>query len=254
MRNEIANFKLKNKELLKLFIDLLPENSRETLKHADSVEFIRKGEDTLISFVKFEENNEFLIDGHLGGCSRSGDPATWTPGVWDFLIENLNVQSVIDIGCGFGHSTEYFSKKIPTVTGVEGSSAAVNSSLVKNLIDLHDYSESPYIPSIIFDLAWSCEFVEHVEERFMQNFIETFKKSKYVAMTYASPGQGGHHHVNEQPESYWIEKMQRNGFHFMSEMTQKVREVAFSDGARWNPIYSDNHFAHRGLIFKNEMF
>ena len=253
MRKEIAVFQVSNQKLLEYMAGAFQDTVRQALINtANSVEFIRKGSDTVISFVQTIDDGKVFVDGHLGGCYKSGDPAAWVPGVWDYLLESLNVKSVIDVGCGYGHSTNYFSQHVPVVIGVEGSAEVAKESLARNHTLVHDYSDTAYIPDIVFDLTWSCEFVEHVEEKFMMNFIETFKRSKYVAMTYAYPGQGGHHHVNEQPESYWVNVMESNGFEIMSELTHKLREIAFEDGKKFNPKYADNHFAHRGLVFKNK--
>ena len=52
-----------------------------------------------------------------------------------------------------------------------------------------------------------------------------------VAMTFATPGQGGHHHVNEQPESYWLAKFAAAGFEHVPEETAKMR--ATDKGAAW---------------------
>jgi len=251
MRKEIASFQVSNKDLLTYLSNAFPPDAKNILLQANTIEFIKKGDNFIVSFLEVDKNGDFLFDGHLGGCSKNGDPATWTPGVWDRLIENLNVKSVIDVGCGYGHSTKYFLEKVESVLGIEGSQDAVDASLVREHIQVHDYSNSTFVPSEVFDLAWCCEFVEHVEEKFRQNFLDTFKRAKYVAMTYAFPGQGGHHHVNEQPESYWLETMKQNGFELMRDMTSELRGVAFNDGKVHNPEYNDNHFAHRGLLFKN---
>jgi len=87
--------------------------------------------------------------------------------------------------------------------------------------------------------VWSCEFVEHVEERFADNFLAAFAKAeKCIALTYASPGQPGWHHVNCQPESYWIEKISAIGYRLDEALTHDARRLA------------QGHFAHKGLIFR----
>ena len=71
--------------------------------------------------------------------------------------------------------------------------------------------------------------MEHVEERHSQNFINDFKKCRYVAMTYAYPGQTGHHHVNEQVGEYWIEKLENNGFKYLVKETGQFKHYAQVD-------------------------
>lgn len=69
------------------------------------------------------------------------------------------------------------------------------------------------------------EFVEHAEERFVPNILATFARCRYVAMTHALPGQGGHHHVNEQHSGYWIEKLASVGHVYDDATTQEARSI-----------------------------
>ena len=182
-----------------------------------------------------------VSEAYLGGYIVGGDPNTWYPELWDWIIAELGIKSVIDIGCGEGHSTKYFKEKGCIVLGVEGSKAAIQNSPVKESLIRHDYTKWPFYPDTEFDLAWSCEFVEHVEEKYLNNFLETFKASKYVFMTHALPGQGGYHHVNCQPKEYWINNLSEIGFEFDKELTQKAKKKA-----------RHGYFMHTGLVFQGE--
>lgn len=193
---------------------------------------------------------------HLGGCSKGGDAGTYYPEMWKYLVEKFSIKSVIDVGCGAGWSTKFFHDLGCKVLGVEGFQEAIDNSLVKEFLIKHDYEkDGQFIPNENFDLCWSCEFVEHVEEDFSSNFLETFKSSKYVAMTFAEPGQSGHHHVNLKPESYWIEKLGSIGFIFDREITNELRKLSEKDRIVWDSInanwFADFHFSKRGLFFKN---
>lgn len=177
---------------------------------------------------------------HLGGYVAGGDSNTWYPELWDWMINKLVVTSVIDVGCGEGHSTRYFKERGCKVLGVEGSEIAIKNSPVKELLIRHDYTKGPLHPDDEYDLAWSCEFVEHVEKKYVYNFLETFKASKYIFMTHAIPGEErGYHHVNCQPKEYWIEKLSEIGFKYDKELTKKAREKALH-----------GYFKKTGLVFK----
>lgn len=167
---------------------------------------------------------------HLGGCILGqpdgvGDVDTWCPEIWDNIIEQKNVKSVIDIGCGGGYSLRYFLEKGLDGIGIEGLDVAKEVSPVRNNIHIHDYTFHPYIPSKRYDLAWCCEFVEHVEEKYVSNFIQTMIMCNFVAMTHAIPGQNGFHHVNEQPAEYWINKLSRYGFVYDQEYSKQLKEL-----------------------------
>jgi len=196
-----------------------------------------------------------ILEGHLGGCSTGGDNGTYYPLMWSKMIENLEIKSVIDVGCGRGFALEFFKEKGLIIQGVEGSTKAVKQSLVPENVLLHDYEKgSPEIKEK-FDLCWCCEFVEHVEEKFRDNFIETFKNAKYLAITFAYPGQGGHHHVNENTEEYWINAIEAQGFSYDQNYTLYLRDLAKQDAEEHkknNSPYFIPHFVYRGLFFTND--
>jgi hypothetical protein len=190
-------------------------------------------------------------EGHLGGYLRSrhpraaefgtqhGDPATYTPKLWQWTIDTLGVRSVLDVGCGEGYAAAFFLSRGCAVLGVDGSIQAERDSVIPGKHQRHDYDLGPFAPMGDWDLVWSCEFVEHVEERYSGNFLASFDCArKYVMMTYAPPGQLGWHHVNCQPEAYWVKKMKDLGFRLDQELTHQAREVA-----------EPGHFKVRGLVF-----
>ena len=162
-----------------------------------------------------------------------------TPDLWSWAYQALGVRSVIDVGCGEGHAARYFRDLGCVVLGIDGSQQAKRDSIIADHHVIHDYTQGPYYPPTGFDLAWSCEFVEHVQERYMGNFLETFACSRrYLMMTFAAPGQPGYHHVNCQPMDYWINKVESAGFHFDSTLTDTSRAIS-----------SEGHYKRRGLIF-----
>ena len=169
---------------------------------------------------------------HLGGYILKGDPdkgdlRTWNSEVWDKIIGDLNIKSVVDIGCGLGYSTRYFQSKELLVTGIEGDENAISRSVFEGDLRKHDYNTgSCLVEKDSYDLAWCCEFVEHVEEKYVQNFLEDFKRCRHVAMTYGRPGQGGYHHVNCQPQEYWIDKLKNIGFNFNVDYSMELRSIS----------------------------
>lgn len=171
-----------------------------------------------------------FADGHTGGCNIYGDPATECPKMWAFLVNQLGVKSVLDVGCGFGFHAKYFKEVLGCdVLGVEGSEKVVELSLLPGQIIHHDYTTGRYVPDRVFDLCWSIEFVEHVYEQYVQNFVDTFKMCKHLAITHGLPGQAGYHHVNCQPPEYWINVLARNGFILLDDLTDECRRISFED-------------------------
>lgn len=167
-------------------------------------------------------------ESHLGGYFVNGDPGSWSPEIWDKIITDYKIKSVLDIGCGLGFSTKYFYSKKLQVLGVEGGSNAIKNSVCRNIIVQNDYTKSSApLGDQFFDLIWSCEFVEHVEEKFIDNFLKDFCRGKIISMTYAEIAQPGYHHVNCQHQEYWIHKIQQLGYTFNKNYSQELRKIAF---------------------------
>jgi len=199
----------------------------------------------------------------LGGCNVEGDPATHYPIMWKFLCDKLKIKSVVDVGCGFGYSLDFFKKHLNLHgIGVEGSSKVQELALNREAIKVHNYSKGPLILPKTYDLAWSSEFVEHVRAQYVENFISTFKCCKYIAITYASVGQTGHNHVNENTQNYWINLMTTHGLIFDAGLTAQLRHKTQEDFLRptspvdqsevtnWTYPY---HFSEKGLFFRNDL-
>lgn len=187
---------------------------------------------------------------HLGGYGLGplGDRATYCPNLWAWAIKLLNIRSVIDIGCGEGCSSRFFLEMGCAVLGVEGYQPAIKNSRIPGHVALHDYTTGPFIPDRSFDMAWSSEFVEHIEERYLPNFFVTLQHVGRCFITFATPGQGGHHHVNEQEQAYWVSQFAKNGFELDEDLTACGRLVAMADRYLFSPDYP-SHFTEKGLAF-----
>lgn len=196
---------------------------------------------------------------YLGGCIINdnypqfgkGDVGTWAPQVWDDVIKTHNVKSIVDVGCGAGHSLNYFINKGLDSMGIEGYLPAIKKSLVKKYIKVHDYTLGEFIPYKKYDMSWCCEFVEHVEEIYVDNFMKTFNECSLVAMTHGLPGQPGHHHVNCQPPEYWIKHFEKYGFNYLEEYSIGIRKL-LPDWDSNNPVFVPNggHVKNTLMIFK----
>lgn len=161
------------------------------------------------------------LGGYIVGVSDFGDPNTYATEVWDYMISK-NIKSVIDVGCGQGHSLKYFLDKGIKAIGVEGGTNAIESSPVKEFIVKHDYTKSSFTTSEEFDAIWCCEFVEHIEEKYIDNFLATFMCAKNIFMTHAVPNQEGYHHVNCQTSDYWIDKVENMGAGFKCDLSLSI--------------------------------
>jgi len=177
---------------------------------------------------------------HLGGHLN----ITHTDhGALNYIKNKFNINSMLDIGCGPGGQMQLAKQLgIESSIGIDGFPGPKRCEEVE--ITIHDFTLGPYEHGDSqYDLAWSCEFVEHVYEKYIPNFMNSFKKCKYVIMTYAPPGKGGHHHVNCREEKYWIEVFQNNNFVFDQKITNNLRKES---------SMKNNFIRNHGLFFINE--
>ena len=157
--------------------------------------------------------------------------------------EVFDIQSMIDVGCGAGCQTEFARGVGIDAIGVDGDFT------LKRRIDvvIHDYATGPLIfdPPRQFDLAWSVEFIEHVEDQFMMHFMHTFNLCRYVLVTYVPPERpGGYHHVNKKHADYWIGTFMDNGFVFDYGTTKLIREKSTMAQVPWMTSF--------GLFFRRD--
>lgn len=184
------------------------------------------------------DTNPMVKAGHLGGYLQGGDPDTIYPELWAWLVETWEVRSVVDIGCGDGCALRHFRELGCTVLGVEGVPQEDED------IWQHDYTSGPLAWTRAFDLAWSAEFVEHVEEAYLPNYMATFQHARYALITHAEPGAPGWHHVNCRSADYWKGVFAGAGFEFDESLTAMTRMLAACNTSVFN------HYRRSGLAFR----
>src|SRR5436190_2642074 len=176
---------------------------------------------------------------HLGGSVKVGDPFTYCPSVWDYVIGRFGIQTVLDLGSGCGNASNYFYRAGLKVIAVDGFAPSVLTSIYPTV--QHDLTQSALVTRV--DLVHCQEVVEHIEERYLDNLIASLLTGRIIVMTHALPGEEGYHHVNLQPAAYWIEQIETRGGQFLEEDTNRIRQLADSDGA----IY----MKQTGILFVN---
>lgn len=166
--------------------------------------------------------NNFVVSPekpHLGGNLANGDPSTFCPDSWKYVIEKYKIQSITDVGSGLGHSAKWFAEQGLQVTAIDGLDENVNKSLFPaKVVDL---TLNPFVQPV--DMINCIEVVEHIEEKFIENLLDTLSAGKFIFMTHAIPGQDGWHHVNCQFQDYWISHLKKRKFQLSETDTAEIR-------------------------------
>ena len=179
---------------------------------------------------------------HLGGHHGT---TQMDHGALDWAIQTLHPQSFLDIGCGTGRMVRLAADQGLTAMGIDGDGTVDRKGAQCRI---HDFNTGPINMAYRYDLGYCVEFLEHVEEKFIPNFMPAFLSCKYVIVTYAPPGTPGPHHVNCQVEQYWIDTFTGYGFDYSWPQTHQLR--VFSTMNIDRPILK-RYIKNNGLFFEN---
>jgi len=174
---------------------------------------------------------------HFGGNIAEGDPLTFAPTAWNYIIDRFAIGSVLDLGSGLGHAARYFANKGVQTIAVDGLESNVARAVFPTV--MVDLTKQPVRCNV--DLVHCQEVVEHIAPEHVDNVIASLACGRFLVMSHAVPGQPGFHHVNCQTWDYWVDKMLRVGMHLLPIDTDRVRNFARQDGA--------DHLARSALVF-----
>jgi SAM-dependent methyltransferase len=153
------------------------------------------------------------------------------------LAATFPVHSVVDFGCGRGAWLRVFAENaVEDVLGIDGPYISQSELLIGaerfRAADLC----APIELGRRFDLAISFEVGEHLPETAAPRFVHTIcRHAPIVAFSAAVPGQGGEHHVNEQPYTFWRDLFAGEGF----RLFDWIRPHIAGDG-QIEPWYRNN--------------
>jgi len=178
---------------------------------------------------------------HVGGFLKN-DPKSFEPVLWTWMVDVLGAWSMIDVGCGRGISTKWFLDKGLDVTCVEGSPSGVETTEVPGKVIEHDYTKGPWWDhEKTWDFAWSCEFLEHMDVEYVDNYMATFARARLIFATHST--WGGWHHATIREMWWWIELFRDYGFEFMPQLTMVTRRLIEREDI--------SYYRHHGMVFRN---
>jgi SAM-dependent methyltransferase len=134
--------------------------------------------------------------------------------ILDILDRFLTIDSVLDLGCGIGVWMESaLVKPGRAVLGVEFEEFAPHELAVDSKMIVNATLDQPIDLQRRFDLALCLEVAEHIEPEGAACVVSNcVRHSDVVLFSAAIPGQGGLHHVNEQPPEYWQGLFDQDGY------------------------------------------
>jgi SAM-dependent methyltransferase len=140
------------------------------------------------------------------------------------VLELVQPQSVVDVGCGSGAWTRAFKEAgVPKILGIDGFYVKDEQLLISpGEFKRADLSQ-PLQLGEKFDLALSLEVAEHLPGARAESFVADLARlSPVIMFSAAVPGQGGTHHINEQWPSYWVRHFQKAGYQWFDVIRPKI--------------------------------
>ncbi len=132
--------------------------------------------------------------------------------VADALHKVFKPASVADLGCGCGIYSHLFKHKGVRVLSIDGVRPPPEHSYPVEIIQ-RDLTEPLKNVWGAFDIALCLEVAEHIPEELSEVFLRNLMGFSGRLLISAAPrGQGGHHHVNEQPRRYWAARLAKLGY------------------------------------------
>ncbi len=154
-----------------------------------------------------------------------GEAEFLAPCVVGAVMEVLEPESVVDLGCGLGHYLQDFADLGVEVRGYEFSPDAITHTVApKGAVEYHDLTRALFSHRR-FDLCMCVQVAEHIDGRFADHLVHiATDMSDVVYWSAARPGAGGQHHVNEQWADYWHELFERRRYAHDEELTKEIKK------------------------------
>jgi SAM-dependent methyltransferase len=144
------------------------------------------------------------------------------------IIQEFHPSSLVDVGCGAGGiSLAFMNAGCSNISAFDYSSDAVEIAKSKGLPSVQqiDLTKAELIPAK-GDICICLEVAEHIPEAYAKHLCKLLSEvAPIVILTAAPPGQGGHLHVNEKPQSYWIEMMNSFSLDYDAESVARIRRT-----------------------------
>lgn len=130
------------------------------------------------------------------------------------VLDWLQSQSVVDIGCGDGTWLSVFREHgIATLLGMDGDYVDRADLQIPHDCFVAADLQQPLKIDRTFDLVVSLEVAEHLLAYYAKQFVTSLVNlGPVVLFSAAIPHQGGIFHVNEQWPSYWVDRFNAHGY------------------------------------------
>ena len=140
------------------------------------------------------------------------------------VLELLNPESVVDVGCGIGVWLAVFKEYgIEDILGID--SVHVDERMLQIPVEkfLTADLEKPLCIGRQFGLVVSLEVAEHLPIKSARGFVKSLVNLGHVVLFSAAvPFQGGTRHLNEQWPDYWKQHFEEQGYVVIDVLRKRI--------------------------------
>lgn len=141
------------------------------------------------------------------------------------ICEALRPGSIFDIGCGNGIYLHEAARRGVFAAGCDGSEVGVRLCPPDVLVFQHDL-RNPLKLNRRFDLCLCFEVAEHIPAKYATVLVGSCSATSDTVLFSSAPkGQGGHDHINEQPQRYWDALFASRGLALDASSTKVVCDL-----------------------------
>ncbi len=204
---------------------VMPLRAREALFHASPAPIKRMRRSLIAGLEKTAQHDEIYDADYYTSLV---DPTMQISAdtIADAIVAAFSPRTIADIGCGTGVLMLALQKRGVSCQGFEYSAAALETCRKRGLQVTPLNIETDPIPAgVRVDVAISTEVAEHLPESCADRFLDVLTAlSDTVVLTAADTSpHSSTDHVNEQPLSYWIAKMDARGYTYLESLTEGWR-------------------------------
>ena len=140
------------------------------------------------------------------------------------ILDQIKVDSLIDVGCGTGTWLTVFEKNgVNDYLGIDGDYVDRTKLYIDpDRFQAYDLREE-FDLKRKFDLAICLEVGEHLPDESSKKLVKSLvHHAPVIIFSAAIPGQGGQDHINEQWPEYWQKLFLEHDYHYYDIIRPKI--------------------------------